>query len=302
VTHMVSRARRSLLACAGIAAALMTSGCGYMWGIEHAPLLSGPGPHSGWMRVNVGGDPYDVDLHLPPKRFLNAPISFVIVLHGSGGTGPGMERRTRFSELADSVGFAVAYPESHRTAQHRRLWGTPESTSSDIAMMRALVDSVAGRASIDRRRVYLAGFSNGGGMAYRAARALPNVFAGIGVVAGTLDGGSNSPSSARAMPLIAVHGMQDHTVPFDGEGRRPSAPAAVRAWAERNGCAMTATVDTIPSIDFIRTTYGACPSGADAILYAGIHGGHGWPNSGTHEAPLQTTVTLWQFFAHHSLN
>ncbi len=281
-------------------AASLLNACGYMWGIEHAPLLDGPGPHSKWMRVAPGGESYDVDLHLPPRRFLSSgEIPLVIVLHGSGGTGPGMERRTRFSEIADSVGFAVAYPESHRNAEHRRLWGTRESAASDVAMLHALVDSVAARVHIDRKRVYLAGFSNGGGMTYRAARALPNLFAAIAVVAGTLDGESTL-GEVRPTPLIAVHGMQDHTVPFDGEGRRPSAPAAVRAWAERNRCVLSPVVDTIPSINFIRTAYIACPNSADVVLYAAENGGHGWPNAGTNEAPLTTSLTIWEFFARHA--
>jgi polyhydroxybutyrate depolymerase len=35
----------------------------------------------------------------------------VLVFHGGGGTGPGTERLTRFTPLADREGLLVAFPE-----------------------------------------------------------------------------------------------------------------------------------------------------------------------------------------------
>lgn len=280
---------------AALALAVLLGGCGYTWGIEHAPLIGGPGPRSRWMRVDAGAR-YDVDVHLP--RDARGPIPFVIVLHGAGGTGPGMERRTRFSELADSAGAAVAYPNALKSEGGRRLWGTAASFATDTMMLRALIDSVSRRVPLDRRRVYLAGFSNGGGMTYRAAQAMPGVFAALGVVAG-----GAGPAGARGgvppVPLLAIHGMRDETVPFDGRGARGSAPSNVAAWARRNDCALPPVVDTLDQGETIRTTYGACADGADVVLYALARGGHGWPNADTPGARFPTTAVLWRFFVSH---
>lgn len=268
----------------------MLGGCGYTWGIEHAPLISGPGPHSRWVRVAGHAATYDVDFHAHTPA---ATPPLVIVLHGSGGTGPGMERRTRFSELADREGFVVAYPNSTKNTQGRRLWGTGESFVSDTSMLRALIDTAVARANVDRRRVYLAGFSNGGGMTYRAASAMSRTFAAIGVVAG--GGPRGGPArAAEPIPLVAVHGMLDQTVNFDG------APIATRAWAERNGCASTPAVDRVGGDEIVRTRYTRCAADADVVFYAATHGGHGWPNPGTSEAPFATTQAMWDFFAAHA--
>jgi polyhydroxybutyrate depolymerase len=281
---------RQLATAVMITAVTAGTSCVRPWGIEHMPLMGGPGPHSAWLRVSVpGAEAYSVDLHTSPRR--NAePVPLVIVLHGYGGTGPGMERRTSFSAAGDSAGFAVAYPDARKNAQGKRAWSGASPSSPDMMMLRALIDSVAARVPIDRSRVYLAGFSNGGGMAYRAARALPNTFAAIGVVAGVAGAGVNERSAERGPALVAVHGVLDQTVPYG-----PPVLGSVGGWALRNGCALEPVIDTLPVQDAVRMAYTTCSAGS-VTLYSMRHGGHGWPTSSTREAPLSTTGVLTRFF------
>src|SRR5947209_4447123 len=49
-------------------------------------------------------------LHVP-STFQKNSGALVIVLHGSGANGLGMETLTGFSTLSDQAGFAVAYPD-----------------------------------------------------------------------------------------------------------------------------------------------------------------------------------------------
>ena len=60
--------------------------------------------------LEVGGVTRSYLLHVPPALPAgSAPL--VLVFHGGGGTGTGVERLTRFSELADREGVLVAYPD-----------------------------------------------------------------------------------------------------------------------------------------------------------------------------------------------
>jgi len=60
--------------------------------------------------IEVGGLTRTYLMHVPPSLPAGgAPL--VLVFHGGGGDGPGTERLTRFSELADREGLLVAYPE-----------------------------------------------------------------------------------------------------------------------------------------------------------------------------------------------
>ena len=282
-----------------IACSTFLGACRYGWGIEHAPFIDGPGPGSGWVRVSVEGIRYDVDLHIPRRRTPGeAPTPLLVVLHGYNGTGPGMERRTGFSALADSAGFAVAYPNARKNAQGKRAWMGGDAAALDLAMLRALTDTVAHRVRVDRARVFLAGFSNGGALTYRAALALPNDYAGIGVVAGAYrpDTGAlrmgSMGGSVRAIPLLAVHGTHDETVVFDR-----SAPLAIHAWARRNGCDVAPATDTLAAGAIIRTAYSSCRARARVVLYALVNEGHGWPRRRIGNSRFFAASTLWSFFS-----
>jgi polyhydroxybutyrate depolymerase len=99
--------------------------------------------------------------------------------------------------------------------------------------------------------------------------------------------------------------MLDDNVSYNGNGGtigRMGAPGSVRAWAQRNGCTPVPVNDTLLDREVIRTTYSDCRAGATAVLYSAVHGGHGWPNPGTREAPLRTSDILWRFFSEHRAN
>lgn len=127
-------------------------------------------------------------------------------------------------------------------------------------------------------------------MTYRAARVMPGVFAAIGVVAASGRGDSLRAADEPSIPLIAVHGMRDANVAFDGAG------PAVRTWARRNGCDAGETIDTLDAGATVRTSYPSCPGSRAVAFYAMVNGGHGWPNAGVREAPFPTTLVMWSFF------
>jgi Esterase PHB depolymerase len=65
---------------------------------------------AGGTSLTVNGVVRTYRLHVP-ATFQKNTGALVIVLHGSGGNGLGMEVGTGFSSLADQVGFAVVYPD-----------------------------------------------------------------------------------------------------------------------------------------------------------------------------------------------
>ena len=90
----------------------------------------------------------------------------MLVFHGGGGTGPGTERLTRFTALADREGFLVAFPEGVEKNWNdgREFTGSRAHRDhvDDVAFVTALIDAIGRAHAVDPRRVYATGISNGG--------------------------------------------------------------------------------------------------------------------------------------------
>ncbi len=260
-------------------------------------------------------------LHLPTKLpGSSAAIPLVIMLHGSGGDAADLRVVTGMSAAADDAGFIVAYAEgSHGDfSVYPSDWnaGTCCGAASrehvdDLGFIRQIVETVSAEFPIDQRRVYVAGFSDGGRMAYHAACQLAPMIAAIAVVSGSLVDDECTPTSPVA--VLAVHGTNDDEVPFNepSETAPPAAvpapaldlPASVQFWVAANGCgASTAATDQL-STHVLEDTFSGC-KGADVVAYVIDGGVHGWPGQpdadvGSPMAELNTTAVITRFFAAH---
>jgi poly(3-hydroxybutyrate) depolymerase len=137
----------------------------------------------------------------------------VVALHSAAHDAAYMESITGLIPYADEHGFDVAFGQGiGGTWNAGGCCGDP--SIDDLGYLEDLVQSVAGLTPVDRSRVYLIGFSNGGMMAYRAICQLPGTFAAAGIVAGALLQGFDCTNTDVHAYLI--HGVADRTVPVDG--------------------------------------------------------------------------------------
>jgi polyhydroxybutyrate depolymerase len=226
-----------------------------------------------------------------------------------------MARHTGFTALAEREGFVVAYP-----AGIRRRWndGRGMVSQDDIGFVRALLDTLAHELSIDPRRIYATGISNGAMLTYRLACDLPGVLAAIAPVAGAMPGAlAGRCAHAPPVALAAFQGSADPLVPYDGgnvairRGQVLPAVESVELWAASAGCTDTPTVSIEPDrvTDGTRvrlSTWSGCKDGHDVELYTIEGGGHTWPGDaagrgllGRVTRDLDATTTIWSFFSAH---
>jgi poly(hydroxyalkanoate) depolymerase family esterase len=186
------------------------------------------------------------DVHAPRGVERGAAVPLICMLHGCTQDAATFAASTRMNEAADRHGFVVVYPEQDRGRNPQACWHwfLPEHQArraGEPAAIAATVREVAGTTSpwtIDRRRVFLAGFSAGGAMATILAVTYPDLFAGLAVHSGlayrsatslgaafaamtrgadAADGGGGDVHAAmsdhaRAIPSIVIHGTADRTV------------------------------------------------------------------------------------------
>ncbi len=154
----------------------------------------------------------------------------LILLHGSGaderdmiGLWPQLPRR-----------FVVVSPRApFRDVGGGYRWYRKGSTgASDIAVSRGIIDLVADQAvarfDADPQAVFVAGFSQGGVMAYEAALAEPRRFRGAAVLSGALFPSARAALAApgQRAPFFIAHGTADARIPF---GSATAARAALVA-------------------------------------------------------------------------
>ncbi|GLZ13108.1 hypothetical protein Acsp04_33430 [Actinomadura sp. NBRC 104425] len=245
-------------------------------------------------------------LHVPPKpangRWRDGrpakPLPLVIALHGGLATMDKMRTLTGFDDLADDKGFLVAYPDGFMTT-----WNAGDCCGAakigkidDVGFLSKLIDRLTGAGLADARRVYVTGFSNGAGMAYRMACEKPGKVAAIGVVEGAL---VTECDPDRPVAAMIFHGTADRNVPFNGGGRRdfnddrpyPPVSYAVDVWRDAGNLPrLRPKVITAGAIECDSTGKGA--RGAEVTLCR-VRGG-------THEWPSRASSMLWDFFADHT--
>ncbi|HEX2737980.1 MAG TPA: PHB depolymerase family esterase [Acidimicrobiia bacterium] len=279
-----------------------------------------------------GGRTRNFRLHVPTDLG-ERPVPLVIQLHGGGGAGRGIDRLTRFHDLADHERFVVVAPSGvARNWNDGRIAPRMRAAMKgvdDVGFIATLIDSIAARAPIDRRRVYGVGMSNGAMMAGRLACQLSERIAAIAQIAGTAAADAAQwCHPGRPVPVMQIHGTADPLVPYEGgplgggrHGRRRlqgrlegrGVVMGVDDWASlwvANNNADGPAVSNVGDDVSVRTWRGTDRQ-SDLEFWRIEHGGHTWPGGsqylperviGPTSKTFDATPTIWRFLSAHALD
>jgi polyhydroxybutyrate depolymerase len=161
--------------------------------------------------------------YVPRGLAKGAPL--VVVMHGAGENGARMRIETGygFERLADEHGFAVVYPNAYEG--YWDVCTVAEDVSAngrnvdDVGFLTGMIDKLAGEIGVDPRRVFAAGSSRGGFMAFRLALEAPTRFRAVAAVSANVPSPENfkcKPTSQGTPSVMIMNGTEDPLVPFDG--------------------------------------------------------------------------------------
>lgn len=249
----------------------------------------------------IGGVERSINVFIPESYAADgAPVPLLIALHGAGGTGQGMASFSGFNALASEEGFIVVYPDGHNGAWNDARPDPRVLQVDDVRFISLMIDFLAERLNIDADRVYAAGYSMGGMMAFRLGCQLRDKIAAVASVASTFPAYQlDACLFARPVPVLVIQGTEDSVIPVggyrDSYGNRLmlSADETMRYWAESNGCQTAVRLQFLADADaedgtrVRRESYDGCADGASAELLRVTGGGHTWPGH-----PIQTTFEL----------
>lgn len=241
-----------------------------------------------------------------PARNEGQPRPLVVMLHGCKQNPDDFAAGTRMNELANELGFIVAYPEQAPGANVSRCWNwfkaaDQQRDDGEPSLIAGITREVIARYNVDPRRVYVAGLSAGGAMAAIMGHTYPDLYAGIGVHSGlahaaardlpsalvAMRGWKGGEPACQALPTIVFHGDVDRTVhPRNGEQVFTSQTVEI---GEESGRRYT------------RTTQ-ADSAGRSALEHWLVHGaGHAWSggsSNGSYTDPRgpDATRAMLRFF------
>ena len=235
--------------------------------------------------------PRTYHVHVPPAEF--GPSRWLLlVFHGGGGKGSGMNWLTHFNSIADRDRFVVAYPDGWK-----RHWtnsgespGDEVERPNDLQFLSKLIEKLVKSHNLEPSKVFAAGISNGGFFAQRLALECPKKVKAIATVAATMPEPLSKVNSIdHPIPVMIIHGTDDPLVPFEGghvragaRGPILSARDSASKWAELNGCNANPEVTDLPNIiedsTHVRVErYSRCKDNVEVLLYVIEGGGHTWP-------------------------
>ena len=251
-----------------------------------------------------------------------APIGgypLVFMFHGSGGDGEQYYNVSGWKEKGEEEGFVTVFPSSldycviEDGMQRRvtkwnngdlRTYACPgQELKDDVAFVRAMLDSIAGRLPIDRSRIFASGFSNGGVFSSKLAIDMSDVFAAAHASAGALDE-LDSAGVVRNVPYVLTVGDHDDRLleksEFDVIPFNDTALGFIRPRLERHLAILGltqeyATTETELALLFSFTTpeADAPPAELRFILLKGLY--HQYPNGENY--PLSAPDLMWEFFS-----
>jgi len=150
-------------------------------------------------------------------------LAVVFGWHGHGGRATQSASRWGYAEI-DKTSILV-FPQGLPTVsplvdKEGRLPGWQTSVDSeggrDIKLFDAILSDLKKEQSVDARRIFSMGHSNGAAFSYLLWQARPEVIAAIGSVAGGLRAATKFTTSITTpMPVIHVAGEKDPIVKFD---------------------------------------------------------------------------------------
>ncbi|PLX61000.1 MAG: hypothetical protein C0630_13145 [Sedimenticola selenatireducens] len=269
-------------------------------------------------------------LHLPPQYGRSQELPLVMVLHGCRQDEQDIRQISGFDAIADQEGFVVVYPfvTSYAGLRTRNCWGwwqrhEIEAGAGEVEDLWQIINEVAAKFRIDRRRIHVTGLSSGAAMAAALLVAHADRIASGAVVAGVPYGetaravnlwgfgGRFKPvdvvadamqqalrPGAHAVPLMVVHSDADETVNIRAaHNLRDSWGRCFGVDTERP---QTRTSGITLGAPWVHSCYGrASQNGLVETLF--VEGrGHGWygGNPGSYSYPEAPDVSrwIWDFF------
>jgi len=233
----------------------------------------------------------------------------IFALHGGdetmldfAGHAPGLFTKCNLEGVFLCLPEATKNPETGGT-----LWNNkPVSVVvDDRSFITNLLEQLDASLNIERRRVYMCGFSNGGRMGFWMSSTWTNVLAAVGAVCSMTGWNDRTngalvapPAPLESVPVHMTRGTADDRVSFIGSTNNAgqlcfSAWDDLAYWVSGSGCTGAPVTNIVGVVTNI--VYAPCAGTAEVQLDAVGGLTHQWPETPTYNASIRVVDFLLRF-------
>jgi len=314
-----------------VAAALFMSSCKSEDSVTD-PTPSGYVVGKNRFTTQIDGDTREYYVHVPAKYNANTATPVVFMLHGSGQNGEQFYNISGWKEVGETENILTVYPSSWRycviedgVQETTTKWNVQparwspcagQTLRNDVKFLNTIISELKAKFNMDSKRIYLAGFSNGGQMAAKCTIEMSDKFAAIVESAGsfyadttyvplrkmptTLQVGNEdygSGNTGPAIPLSLLHSLLSTPgLPLPFSRFQKEANVHVRSFGLDPNFTVSGDTNTVAVATYASLT----PNPNNSFRFALIKGlGHAYPNGTNHW--LEGAKVNWAWMKNYTL-
>lgn len=244
-------------------------------------------------------------LYVPNSYDGTSSIPLLLNFHGFGGSASQFMQEADMRSLAEADTFILVYPQGS-CLDGSSHWnpcptgGDNKSTADDVGFVEAMISEISSQYNLDMERIYAAGYSNGGMMAYGLANYKSDLIAAVASVSGTMLN-CTGPTS-HPMPVVHLHGTSDGVVSYNGSNDWNSVQSTLDYWINFNNTVSTpiVNIDNTGAMTIEHYVYDQGDNSVSVEHYKYIGGDHVWfnePYQGQNASNL-----VWSFMSKYDSN
>lgn len=276
--------------------------------------------------TTVNGDVREYYVHVPLKYDGKTAVPLLFMFHGTSGDGEKFYNISGWKEKAEVENFISVYPSSWRycftedgQTNNNTKWNdftlvdilcAGETARDDVKFVGQMITELQAAYTINAKRIYAAGFSNGGQFTSRLAVDLSDKLAAVASNSGSL-----RPATAytpkRKLPIAYMVGnMDDRYMALNNGQPLPMDMAAFLAvpfftgvtgsYVQSFGLQQTYTLSGAPGVEPVATFASATGAPGNLLHMIVVKDmTHMYPNGDNF--PLSAPNQQWDFFKQYSL-
>ncbi|MDX1694700.1 MAG: PHB depolymerase family esterase [Ketobacteraceae bacterium] len=260
-----------------------------------------------YVKIESGGIERTYGIYIPIAYDPAKSTPLILDFHSSGSDPEKQASVSRFKPIADRAKALVVRPWGKFLQNGLPSWNAnlEPGEVDDIQFVLDIIAHLQQSYNIDTSRIYGVGFSGGARMVSRLACEVPDVFAGMAMVAGLQY--PDDCAASTAVPIIAFHGKEDAVNPYDLTLNSPvywnkSVEDSVADWVVHYDCVSENTEDLSGHV--VRASYSDCFDNAEIQFFSIDNAGHTWPGNrlttwlglGETNMEVHATRRIWSFF------